>query len=149
MAVKIRLRQQGRKNRQTFRLVVTDIRNPRDGKYLETLGSYDPHRAQNNLQINSERLTYWLSKGAELSPSAEKLVKGVAPEVITALKTQQNAARVKQAAQRRRLKKVEKKAAAPAAKKAVKKEAAPVEAEAEAPKKRRTTAKKTKAKDES
>ncbi len=147
MAVKIRLRQQGRKNRQTFRLVVTDIRNPRDGKYLETLGSYDPHRAQNNLQINSERLTYWLSKGAELSPSAEKLVKGVAPEVITALKTQQNAARVKQAAQRRRLKKVEKKAAAPAAKKAVKKEAAPIEAEA--PKKRRTTAKKTKAKDES
>lgn len=148
MAVKIRLRQQGRKNRQTFRLVVTDIRNPRDGKYLETLGSYDPHRAQNNLQLNSERLTYWLSKGAELSPSAEKLVKGVAPEVIVSLKTQKNAARVKKAAQRRRLKKVEKKAAVPAAKKAVKKEAAPVEAE-EAPKKRRTTAKKTKAKDES
>lgn len=147
MAVKIRLRQQGRKNRQTFRLVVTDIRNPRDGKYLETLGSYDPHRAQNNLQINAERLTYWLSKGAELSPSAEKLVKGVAPEVITSLKAKKSAARVKQAAQRRRLKKVEKKAA-PVPKKAVKTEAAakaPVEAEA--PKKRRAPAKK--AKDES
>ena len=145
MAVKIRLRQQGRKNRQTFRLVVTDIRNPRDGKYLETLGSYDPHNAKNNLQLNKERLNYWLSKGAELSPSAEKLVKGVAPEVVTALKSQKNAARIKQAAQRRRLKKVEKKAA-PA--KTVKKAAAtPVEAEE--PKKRRTTAKKTKAKDES
>ncbi|HUD01274.1 MAG TPA: 30S ribosomal protein S16 [Rhabdochlamydiaceae bacterium] len=147
MAVKIRLRQQGRKNRQTFRLVVTDIRNPRDGKYLETLGSYDPHSPKNNFKLNAERLNYWLSKGAELSPSAEKLVKGVAPEVITALKTQKNAARVKQAAQRRRLKKVEKKAA-PVVKKAVKKEAAPA-VEAEEPKKRRTTAKKTKAKDES
>ena len=143
MAVKIRLRQQGRKNRQTFRLVVTDIRNPRDGKYLETLGSYDPHRAQNNLQINSERLTYWLSKGAELSPSAEKLVKGVAPEVIKALKNQKSASRVKQAAQRRRLKKADKKAAP--VKKAVKKEAAPAQ-EVEEPKKRRTT---TKKKDES
>ena len=146
MAVKIRLRQQGRKNRQTFRLVVTDIRNPRDGKYLEMLGSYNPHSAKGNLQLNTERLNYWLSKGAELSPSAEKLVKGVAPEVIKTLKTQQSAARVKQAAQRRRLKKGEKKAA-PAVKKAVKKEAVP--AEAEEPKKRRAPAKKAKAKDES
>jgi small subunit ribosomal protein S16 len=134
MAVKIRLRQQGRKNRQTFRLVVTDIRNPRDGKYLETLGSYDPHSPKLNLQLNTERLNYWLSKGAELSPSAEKLVKGVAPEVIKALKNQKSAARVKQASQRRRLKKK----AAP-----VKKAAAPA---TEEPKKRRTTAKK---KDES
>jgi len=108
MAVKIRLRQQGRKNRQTFRLVVTDIRNPRDGKYLETLGSYDPHSAKLNLQLNTERLNYWLSKGAELTQSAEKLVKGVAPEVIKALKTQKSTARVKQAAQRRRLKKAAK-----------------------------------------
>jgi small subunit ribosomal protein S16 len=128
MAVKIRLRQQGRKNRQTFRLVVTDIRNPRDGKYLETLGSYDPHSAKLNLQLNTERLNYWLSKGAELSPSAEKLVGNVAPEAIKALKSQQNAARVKQAAQRRRLKKAVKK---------------------EAPKKPRTTAKTAKVKDES
>jgi small subunit ribosomal protein S16 len=137
MAVKIRLRQQGRKNRQTFRLVVTDIRNPRDGKYLETLGSYNPHNAKLDLQLNKERLNYWLSKGAELSPSAEKLVKGVAPEVIKVLKNQKSASRVKQASQRRRLKKAEKKAAP------VKKEAAPA---TEEPKKRRTTAKK---KDES
>ena len=142
MAVKIRLRQQGRKNRQTFRLVVTDIRNPRDGKYLETLGSYDPHSAKLNLQLNKERLNYWLSKGAELSPSAERLVNGVAPEVIKALKSQQNAARVKQAAQRRRLKKADKKAAP--VKKAAK-QAAPAVA-AEEPKKRRAPAKK---KDES
>ena len=145
MALKIRLRQQGRKNRQTFRLVVTDIRNPRDGKYLETLGSYDPHNAKSNLQLKTERLNYWLSKGAELSPSAERLVKSVAPEAIKALKTQQNAARVKQAAQRRNLKK-----AAPAPKPAVKKEAAPAPTAEESKKPRRApAAKKTKAKDES
>ena len=85
MAVKIRMRQQGRKNRQTFRLVVTDIRNPRDGKYVETLGSYDPHKKESNITVNTERLNYWLSKGAILSDSAEKLVKGVAPEVIREL----------------------------------------------------------------
>jgi small subunit ribosomal protein S16 len=145
MAVKIRLRQQGRKNRQTFRLVVTDIRNPRDGKYLETLGSYDPHSPKQSLQLNTERLNYWLSKGAELSPSAEKLVKGVAPEVIKALKNKKSAARVKQASQRRALKKAEKPAAL--VKKAVKKEAAPAAEGAQEPKKRRTTTKK--AKDES
>ena len=142
MALVIRMRQQGRKNRQTFRLVVTDKRNPRDGKYLETVGSYDPHRAQNNLQINTERLSYWLSKGAQISETAQKLVKSVAPALIQGLKDQKNAARVKQAAQRRRLSKKEVKKAAP---KVAKKAAAPV-AEA-APKKRRTTTKK--AKDES
>jgi small subunit ribosomal protein S16 len=145
MALVIRMRQQGRKNRQTFRLVVTDKRNPRDGKYLETVGSYDPHRAQNNLQINTERLSYWLSKGAEISETAQKLVKKIAPEIIQGLKDQKNASRVKQAAQRRRLSKKEVKKAAPVAKVA-KKAAAPAPVEA-APKKRRTTTKK--AKDES
>lgn len=129
MAVKIRWRQQGRKNRQTFRLVVTDIRRPRDGKYLETIGSYDPHRADNPLQVDGERLQYWLSKGAELTESAEKLVKGVAPTVIKGLKEKKNQARTKKAAQRRNLKKK----AAPAA---------------EAPKKKKVVAKKAK-KDES
>jgi small subunit ribosomal protein S16 len=141
------MRQQGRKNRQTFRLVVTDKKNPRDGKYLETVGSYDPHRAQNNLQVNTERLLYWLSKGAQISETAQKLVKSVAPQIIQGLKDQKNASRVKQAAQRRRLSKKEVKKAAPAPK-VVKKAAAPkVEKTEEAPKKRRTTTKK--AKDES
>ncbi len=103
MALVIRMRQQGRKNRQTFRLVVTDKRNPRDGKYLESLGSYDPHRAQNNLQVNAERLSYWMSKGAQISDSAQKLVKGVAPEIIQKMKDQKSAMRVKKAAVRRKL----------------------------------------------
>ncbi|MBP7074751.1 MAG: 30S ribosomal protein S16 [Rhabdochlamydiaceae bacterium] len=136
MAVKIRMRQQGRKNRQTFRLVVTDIRNPRDGKYVETLGSYDPHQKSNNITVNTERLNYWLSKGATLSESAERLVKGVAPDVIKELQTKRNAKRVKLAAVRRKKKAAPKKAAAPAA--------------VEAPKKKRApAAKKAKTKDES
>lgn len=98
------MRQQGRKNRQTFRLVVTDIRNPRDGKYVETLGSYDPHKKESNITVNTERLSYWLSKGAILSDSAEKLVKGVAPDVIRELVQKRNAKRVKLAAVRRKKK---------------------------------------------
>ncbi len=133
MVLKIRWRQQGRKNRQTFRLVVTDIRRPRDGKYLEAIGSYDPHRAENNLQINAERLQYWLSKGAELTDSAERLVKGVAPTVIQGLKAKKNAARIKQVAQRRRLKK-----------KVAPQKVAAEKVAAEAPKKRRAPAKKKK-----
>lgn len=143
MAVKIRMRQQGRKNRQTFRLVVTDIRNPRDGKYVETLGSYDPHRKDSNITVNTERLNYWLSKGATLSDSAEKLVKGVAPEVIQALQERRNAKRVKLAAVRRKKKGAPVKAAKSA------KVAAP-KAE-EAPKKKapaKPAAKKAKVKDE-
>jgi small subunit ribosomal protein S16 len=101
MAVKIRMRQQGRKNRQTFRLVVTDIRNPRDGKYVETLGSYDPHRKENNLTVDSARLGYWISQGAILSERAEKLVQSVAPDVIRQMKEKQSAKRVKMAAKRR------------------------------------------------
>ena len=104
MAVKIRMRQQGRKNRQTFRLVVTDIRNPRDGKYVETLGSYDPHQKGTNLTVIAERLSFWLSKGATLSERAEMLVKQVAPDVIRDLQEKRNAKRVKLAAVRRKKK---------------------------------------------
>ena len=107
MVLKIRFRQQGRKNRQTFRLVVTDIRNPRDGKYLETVGSYDPHQKEGNFQLNAERLTYWMNHGAELSERAERLVKGVAPGIIKNLKIKQQNKRVKEAAERRKLKKRE------------------------------------------
>ncbi len=58
--LKIRLRQQGRKNRQTYRLVVTDIRNPRDGKYLEMIGWYNPFSNTNDSQLNIERINYWV-----------------------------------------------------------------------------------------
>ena len=86
MALKIRLRQQGRKNQQTYRLVLCDSRAPRDGKYIETLGWYNPRESEpeKNLNIQSERVEHWLSQGAILSERAESLLKRGAPQVIVA-----------------------------------------------------------------
>ena len=61
--VKIRLRRIGRKNRPYYRVVVADSRTARDGKYIETLGQYDPKAK--SFQVKSERVSYWLSKGAK------------------------------------------------------------------------------------
>ena len=109
MALKIRMRQQGRTNRQTYRLVVTDIRNPRDGKYLEMLGWYNPFSAENNCMIDSDRLNYWLGLGAQISPNVRSLLAKVAPGVAKEIQDKENARRVKNAAKRRALKKAESK----------------------------------------
>lgn len=105
MALKIRFRQQGRTNRRTFRLVVTDIRRPRDGKYLETLGFYTPFQAENNLTLNVERLQFWLSQGAQIADNAQKLIAKAAPEVVKGVQAKRHAKRIKMAAKRRILKK--------------------------------------------
>lgn len=129
MAVKIRLRQQGRKNRQTYRLVATDVRNKRDGKYLEKLGWYDPLLAKDNVKVDEARVLFWLEQGAELSLDAKQLIAKAAPSVIKQLNEKQQAKKVKMAAKRRTLrkakaKKVEGKAATPAKAKAKPKEKA-------------------------
>src|SRR3989304_2009365 len=100
MALKIRLRQQGRTNRHTFRLVVIDSRFPREGKYLEKVGHYLPFEKSDKIQVNEERLSYWLSQGAELSDSAENLVAKVAPALIKELRAKQVQAQLKAAAKR-------------------------------------------------
>ena len=84
MALKIRLRQQGRKNQQTYRLVLCDSRSPRDGKYIETLGWYNPRESEpeKNLNIHGDRVQHWLSHGAVLTEKAETLIKRGAPDVI-------------------------------------------------------------------
>jgi len=86
MALKIRLRQQGRKNQQTYRLVLCDSRSPRDGKYIETLGWYNPKESEpeKNLNIQSDRVEHWLNQGAILSERAETLLKRGVPSVLTA-----------------------------------------------------------------
>jgi small subunit ribosomal protein S16 len=91
MALKIRLRQQGRKNQQTYRLVLCDSRSPRDGKYIEILGWYNPRESEpeKNLNIQSDRVQHWLSRGAILTEKAETLVKRGAPEVISSYKKKQ------------------------------------------------------------
>ncbi len=102
--LKIRLRQQGRKNRQTYRLVVTDIRNPRDGKYLEMLGWYNPFSATQDCMVDGERINYWMGLGAELSESAETLIARAAPDLIKAIRAKAQVKQLKKVQKRRVLK---------------------------------------------
>ena len=92
----IRMRQQGANSRQSFRVVVTDERAPRDGKYLEMLGWYNPFGAEaKNLQLDIPRLQYWLGVGAAISDRAKALVKRFAPEVVQGLSAKKEAKRTK------------------------------------------------------
>lgn len=94
MALTIRMRQQGANSRQRFRLVVTDSRNPRDGKYLEMVGWYNPFGADDkNYFIDVPRVEYWLDNGAQISDRVKSLVKRFAPEVVQKL-TQKKVAKV-------------------------------------------------------
>ncbi len=96
MALIIRMRQQGANSRQRFRVVVTDVRTRRDGKYVENLGWYNPFGADGkNYQINMERLQHWLSVGAQISDRVKSLVKKTAPEVIKQMTVKQVAKREK------------------------------------------------------
>src|SRR5581483_50563 len=122
MALKIRLRQQGRTNRQTYLLVVTDIRNPRDGKYLEMIGWYNPFNATNDSVVNVERMNYWLGQGAQLTPNAEALIARIAPDTMKEIRAKEHAKRTKRAAKRRAGKKA---SAAPKAEQSAAPEKAP------------------------
>lgn len=84
MALKIRLRAQGRNNRETYRLVLADSRSPRDGKYIEMLGWYNPFESEleRNVSIKTDRIQHWLDQGAQLTENAQALVKKLAPAVI-------------------------------------------------------------------
>ena len=70
MAVRIRLARGGAKKRPYYRIVAADARSPRDGRFLERLGSYNPllkSEDANRIIINEERVRYWLSQGAQVS----------------------------------------------------------------------------------
>lgn len=70
MSVKIRLRRIGAKKHPYYRLVVADTRSPRDGKFLEILGTYDPMTDPARLNIDQEKIRTWLAKGARPSDTA-------------------------------------------------------------------------------
>lgn len=95
MALKIRLRQQGRHNLQVYRLVVTDARAPRDGKYLEMLGWYDPNRPENGVHVEAERVNHWLDQGAIPTEKAQEIIRDVAPEVLKSWKEKQLAVKAR------------------------------------------------------
>jgi small subunit ribosomal protein S16 len=75
LAVKIRLKRFGTKNRQQWRIVVADAKMPRDGRFIEEIGYYDPLPAQEKIQVKQTRLDYWLKQGAQLSDSLKSLLK--------------------------------------------------------------------------
>jgi small subunit ribosomal protein S16 len=75
MAVSIRLRREGAKNRPYYRVVVTDSRSPRDGKFIEIIGTYDPKQTGQNSSFDVERAEYWISRGAQPSDTVRSLIK--------------------------------------------------------------------------
>lgn len=95
MAVKIRLRQQGRTNCAHYRLVAMDSKSPRDGRYVEMLGWYNPHQAEleKSISVREDRIHHWLEQGAVMTPKAEALIARVAPNVIKKIKEKELAKR--------------------------------------------------------
>ena len=74
MPVKIRLAQRGKKKTRTYRVVVADSRSPRDGRFIEDLGYYDPHHNPSKVEIDVDKAVSWLDKGAQPSERAQKLL---------------------------------------------------------------------------
>ena len=74
MSVKIRLRRMGRKKRPVFGVVAADSRFPRDGRYIEDLGRYEPLDEPNSVKLNNERILYWLENGAQPSDTVRSIL---------------------------------------------------------------------------
>jgi len=79
MAVKIRLSRHGKKNFAYFHIVVADSRSPRDGRLIETLGTYNPNTDPATIQLDADKALYWLNNGAQPTLTARRLLsyKGV------------------------------------------------------------------------
>jgi small subunit ribosomal protein S16 len=75
MAVKIRLKRVGTKNTPAFRIVVADGRSPRDGRFIEEIGTYLPLQKGDNVKINLERAKYWVGVGAQPSDTVASFIK--------------------------------------------------------------------------
>jgi small subunit ribosomal protein S16 len=75
MAVSIRLRREGAKNRPYYKVVVADSRSPRDGKFIEIIGTYDPKKPDHNSALKVDRAEYWIARGAQASDTVRSLIK--------------------------------------------------------------------------
>ena len=80
MAVRIRLQRFGSKKRPYYRIVSTDSRNKRDGRFLEQVGTYDPMQSPHKITFKQERYDYWVSVGAQPSDTVSSLQKRFAKE---------------------------------------------------------------------
>ena len=75
MAVKIRLKRMGKKKAPFYRIVVADSRSPRDGRFIEEIGTYDPSKDPSVFDVNEESVKKWLATGAKPTETVGKLVK--------------------------------------------------------------------------
>ena len=73
--IKLRLRRMGAKKRPSYRIVVADSRSPRDGRFIETVGHYDPLTDPATIKINEERARYWLSVGAQPTDTVRDILR--------------------------------------------------------------------------
>ena len=73
--VRIRLRRVGRKKAPVYRIVVADSRSPRDGKFIEIIGQYQPRVAEGGITIEADRANYWLDNGAQPSDTVRSLLR--------------------------------------------------------------------------
>ena len=84
MSVSIRLRREGTTKRPYYKVVVADKRSPRDGKFIEIIGNYDPRKEGQNASIDISRADYWISKGAQPSDTVRSLIRTVRRTTVAA-----------------------------------------------------------------
>ena len=75
MAVRIRLKRVGTRNTPVYRIVVADNRSPRDGKFIEEIGTYEPLKRGENVKFDLERAKYWVGKGAQPSDTVASFIR--------------------------------------------------------------------------
>ncbi|MBQ8661911.1 MAG: 30S ribosomal protein S16 [Alphaproteobacteria bacterium] len=131
MSVRIRLSRGGSKKRPFYKVVAADQRSPRDGRFIERLGSYNPMLPQDHAErftVNEERVKYWLAQGAQPTERLQKMLSNLGLTAKVALRDQPNKSAPKAKAQER-LKEKEEKARAAAAEAAAPAEEAAAPAE--------------------
>lgn len=74
MAVKLRLKRMGAKQKPFYRVVAADSRSPRDGRFIETVGTYDPIKKENNINLDEEKVISWLNNGAQPTDTVKSLL---------------------------------------------------------------------------
>jgi small subunit ribosomal protein S16 len=96
MAVRIRLMRMGKKKAPQYRVVVADSRSPRDGRFIENIGIYHPREEPSRVEIDTEKTTAWLAKGAQPTEAVAKLLAIAGVEGMAERKAATKAFRAKQ-----------------------------------------------------
>ena len=86
MAVSIRLRREGNLNKPYYKVVVADQRSPRDGKFIEIVGNYDPKLPGDNANVDISRIDYWIKNGAQPSDTVRSIIKKARKKEVVAAK---------------------------------------------------------------